>query len=331
MKPLKYLPANLTILPLSAVIAATMSMTAMADTWDMPTPYPDKTFHTANIIEFASDVNKATNGALKIKIHSAGSLFKHPEIKNAVRSGQVPIGEFFLSRLSNEHAAFGTDSLPFLATNYADAKKLWQAQKPAITKLLNKQGLMPLFSVPWPPQGLYTKGEINSAADLKGLKFRANNASLESFAKLVGAAPTQIEVPDIAQAYATGRVNAMITSPSTGANSKAWDFITHYTHIQAWLPKNIVVINISAWRKLDEKTKQAVLAAGEKAEARGWQMSINETAAKIKIMRDNGVIIIDPPAKKLMSDLKAVGVTMLESWKKSAGSKGKEILSAYKK
>ena len=303
--------------------------TSSADTWDMPTPYPDKTFHTANIIEFAKDVETATNGDLKIKIHSAGSLFKHPEIKNAVRSGQVPIGEFFLSRLSNEHAAFGADSLPFLATNYDDAGKLWAAQKPVISALLDKQGLMPLFSVPWPPQGLYTKKEIKTVDDLKGLKFRAYNATLEKFAQLTGAAPTQVEVPDIPQAYATGRVEAMITSPSTGANSKAWDFVSHYTHIQAWVPKNIVVINKKYWRKLDDATQKAVLAAAEKAEKRGWAMSQEETAAKIKIMQDNGVTIVNPPAAELMTGLKKVGADMLSDWKASAGDEGSEILSSY--
>jgi len=305
-----------------------MTLSATAATWDMPTPYPDKTFHTQNIAAFAADVKKATGGKLEIKIHSAGSLFKHPEIKNAVRGGQVPIGEFFLSRLSNEHAAFGADSQPFLATNYDDAKKLWDAQRPVVTTLLEKQGLMPLFSVPWPPQGLYTKKEIKSVADLKGIKFRAYNATLETFANKVGAAPTQVEVPDIPQAFATGRVEAMITSPSTGANSKAWDFVTHYTDIQAWLPKNIVVVSKKAFRKLDKATQDALLDAAKTAEKRGWEMSMKETAVKTKILKDNGIIVVTPSAE-LMDGLKEIGTGMLVDWKKAAGSEGETLLKAY--
>ncbi len=305
-----------------------MTLSAMATTWDMPTPYPDKTFHTQNIAAFAADVKKATSGKLEIKIHSAGSLFKHPEIKNAVRSGQVPIGEFFLSRLSNENAVFGADSQPFLATNYDDAKKLWDAQRPVITALLEKQGLMPLFSVPWPPQGLYTKKEIKSVADLKGIKFRAYNATLETFANKVGAAPTQVEVPDIPQAFATGRVEAMITSPSTGANSKAWDFVTYYTDIQAWLPKNIVVVNQKAFRKLDKKTQDALLKAARVAEKRGWEMSKKETATKTKILKDNGIIVVTP-SPELMAGLKKIGSSMLVEWKKAAGAEGVKLLDAY--
>ncbi len=314
---------------LTGMVGLGMTVGAMAATsWDMPTPYPDKTFHTQNIAIFAEDVAKATDGKLTIKIHSAGSLFKHPEIKNAVRGGQVPIGEFFLSLLSNEQAVFGADSQPFLATNYDDAKKLWDAQRPIITTLLDKQGLMPLFSVPWPPQGLYTKKEIKTVADLKGIKFRTYNATLELFANKIGAAPTQVEVPDLPQAFSTSRVEAMITSPSTGANSKAWDYVTHYTDIQAWLPKNIVVVNKKAFRKLDQKTQQAVLTAAKAAEVRGWEMSKKETAEKTAILKENGIVVVTPSAE-LMDGLKQIGVSMLEGWKKDAGPEGAALLKVY--
>ncbi len=301
---------------------------AQAASWDMPTPYSDKIFHTANIIEFAKDVEAATNGALTIKVHSAGSLFKHPEIKNAVRGGQVPIGEFFLSRLSNENAAFGADSQPFLATNYEEAAKLWAAQKPVVSKLLDEQGLMALFSVPWPGQSLYSKKPINSVGDLKGLKFRAYNATLETFAKMAGAAPTQVESPDIPQAFATGRVEAMITSPSTGVSSKAWDFVSQFTDIQAWLPKNIVVVNKKAFRKLDKGVQDAIMAAAAKAEKRGWDMSRKETDDKIETLKANGMAIVKP-SSELMGGLKDIGAKMLTDWKASSGADGDAILKAY--
>ena len=301
---------------------------AEATAWDMPTPYPDKTFHTQNIIQFADEVKQATEGKLTIKVHSAGSLFKHPEIKNAVRGGQVQIGEFFVSLLSNENAVFGADSQPFLATNYEDARKLWDAQKPIITPLLERQKLMPLFSVPWPPQGLYTKKEIKTVDDLKGIKFRAYNATLEKFANAVGAAPTQVEVPDIPQAFATGRVEAMITSPSTGANSKAWDYVEYFTDIQAWVPKNIVVVNSRAFNMLDEDVQAAVLKAAEAAEERGWEMSRKETAAKIAILKENGMKVVQP-SEALMQGLKKIGTEMLVDWKKAAGAEGEQLLKSY--
>ncbi|WP_422032769.1 TRAP transporter substrate-binding protein [Roseovarius sp.] len=321
---------KLTNLLSAAALATALALPASAEKWDMPTPYPDATFHTVNISEFASDVSEATDGALEITVHSAGSLFKHPEISKAVRSGQVPIGEFFLSLLANDNAVFGADSLPFLATSYEDAQKLWDAQKDVVTKLLDEQGLMPLYAVPWPPQGLYTTKEINSVEDLAGLKFRTYNATLEEFANLAGAAPTQVEVPDIPQAFSTGRVEAMITSPSTGANSQAWDFLSHYTDIQAWIPKNIVVVNKRAFQRLDEETQQAVLDAAAAAETRGWEMSQKETDEQTAVLEENGITIVEP-SEELMTGLREIGEQMLANWKEEAGENGAALLDAYQR
>ncbi|MBU2889360.1 TRAP transporter substrate-binding protein [Celeribacter halophilus] len=299
-----------------------------ADTWDMPTPYGDATFHTVNIREFAADVAEATDGALEIEVHSAGSLFPHGEIKNAVRSGQVPLGEFFLSTLANEDLAFGMDSQPFLATSYEEAEKLWAAQKPVITELLGEQGLMPLFSVAWPAQGLYTNGEIATVDDLSGLRFRAYNPALEQFAALAKAAPVQVEAADIPQAFTTGQVEAMITSPSTGANSKAWDFVDTYTPINAWVPKNIVVVNQRTFDRLDETVQAAVLAAAAEAESRGWEMSKAEAEEKTAVMQENGMTIATP-TPELVAGLQAIGEEMLAKWKEEAGEDALAILDAY--
>ncbi|MEO5621425.1 MAG: TRAP transporter substrate-binding protein [Sphingomicrobium sp.] len=312
----------------TVALGLSLAAPAFAESWDMPTPYGDSTFHTVNIHQFADEVAAATNGALTITVHSAGSLFPGGEIKNAVRSRQVPIGEFFLSSLSNEDLAYGVDSQPFLATSYDEAAKLWAAQKPVITELLAAQDLMPLFSVPWPAQGLYTNGEVASVDALAGLRLRSYNASLEEFATLAKAAPVQVEAADIAQAFATGQVQAMITSPSTGANSSAWDYVSHYTAIDAWLPKNIVVVNKRVFDALSPEVQKAVLDASAAAEARGIEMSKAETAEKVKVMQDKGMTIVQP-SPELITGLKAIGDTMLATWKANASAPALAVLTAY--
>ncbi len=311
-----------------AAAAVLCAQAVSAQEWDMPTPYGDSTFHTQNIAQFADDLRAATDGALDITLHSAGSLFPHAEIKGAVRNRSVPLGEFFLSRLSNEDLAFGVDSQPFVATSYDDAARLWAAQEPVITELLAEQGLMPLFSVPWPAQGLYTNGEIATVDDLNGLRFRAYNAALEEFATLAGAAPVQIEASNIPQAFATGQVEAMITSPSTGVNSTAWDFVTHYTPINAWVPKNIVVINQRMFDRLDAETQAAVLAAAEVAETRGWDMSAAEAESMTAALAENGITVYEPSAA-LNEGLQSIGATMLGTWDAAASDDARAILNAY--
>jgi len=322
--------ATLAAASAAALLGLTLGWTGAqaADVWDMPTPYGETNFHTVNIKQFADDVKAGTNGALEINIHSGGSLFKHPEIKNAVRGGQVPIGEFLLSRLSNENVVFQVDSVPFLASSYEASKKLWDASRGKIEELLDAQDLMVLYAVPWPPQGLYAKKDINTLDDLKGVKFRAYNTATERIAQLAGAVPTQVEVPDIPQAFATGRVEAMITSPSTGANTKAWDFLSHFYHTKGWMPKNVVVVNKKAFRRLDDATQAAVRDAAAAAEARGWQASMEETDAKIAVLKENGVTVGDP-SPELVDGLKEIGTTMTAEWLEQAGDDGKAILDAY--
>ncbi|MEO1065973.1 MAG: TRAP transporter substrate-binding protein [Pseudomonadota bacterium] len=312
-----------------AALVAASAATAFADTWNMPVPYGDNNFHTLNHLEFAKDVEAATDGKISIKVHPSGSLFKHPEIKNAVRSGQAPIGEFLLSRLSNEGAIFGLDSVPFLATSYDDAKKLWSIQRPAVEKALDKQGLMVLYAVPWPPQGIYAKKALDSIDELSGVKFRAYNAATERLAQLAKAVPTQVEVADLAQAFSTGRVEAMVTSPSTGFNNKAWDYLSNYYDTQAWLPKNIIVVNKRSFRRLDADTQKAVLDAAAKAEERGWAASMSETEEKTKGLSDNG-IAVSAPSDALKSALLDIGKTMTDEWLAQAGDEGKALIDAFR-
>lgn len=317
-----------------ALAAAAASLfgaaTAQAETWNMPTPYAEADFHTINVRQFAKDVEEATKGELKIVVHSAGSLVKHPEIKNAIRSNQVPAGEFFLSLLTNENPVFGVDSLPFLATDYDQAWKLWQASRPVVEKLLAKQRIKVLYAVAWPPQGFYSKFDVVTPGDLKGLKLRAYNPLQQKLAVELGMVPTQVEVPDIPQAFATGQVAAMMTSPSTGASSKAWDFVKYYYDVQAWLPKNVVAVNIKAFEALPKATQEAVLKAAAAAETRGWEMSKEETAKKTKILADNGMTV-QKPSPELKAAFQAAGKVIVEDWTKQGGADAKAILDAYDK
>ncbi|GGG65143.1 exported protein [Salipiger pallidus] len=316
-------------MPLFAGALAALAAPAMAETWDMPTPYGDSVFHTQNITQFAEDVAEATGGELEITVHSAGSLFAHPEIKDSVRRGLAPIGETLMSRLANEDPIFAIDSIPFLASNYEDAEKLWEASRPMVEEKLTEQGLTLLYAVPWPGQSLFSAGPVESTADLEGAAFRAYNNATERLAQLVGAVPTQIETGDIPTAFSTGRADAMITSPSTGVSSQAWDFVSNYTELQAWLPKNMVIVNTRSFDALSDEVKDGLLEAAAEAETRGWEMSRNETAAQIATLEENGMTI-SQPSETLSDELSAIGETMTTEWLEEAGEEGQSVIDAYR-
>jgi TRAP-type C4-dicarboxylate transport system substrate-binding protein len=319
---------------LSKAVLATLALALLptngaAVTWDMATPYPDFEFHTRNIRQFAADVKEATGGKLEIKVHSAQSLIKHPEIKNAIRSRQVPIGELLLSRLSNENPIYELDAIPFLASSYDEAKKLWEVQKPVVEGLLSKQNLHILFSVAWPPQGLYAKKAIESVDDLQGLRFRTYNSVTERMARLLNMVPTQTEATEMATAFITGRVDAMMTSPSGGAQNKAWDWSTHFYDVQGWLPKNVVAVNDAALKELDEPTRAGLLKASATAQTRGWQMSETDKQEGVDLLVKGGMKGIKP-SPKLIEGLKATGTTLIEDWLRKAGSEGKVLIDKYR-
>ena len=162
MRIIKYFISILTSLLL-------LSSVSYAEKWDMALAYGAGNFHSANATEFAKNVTEKSGGKLTIVTHPGGSLFKGGEIFRAVRTGQAPIGERFMSALGKEDPLLEIDSLPFLATSYTDAMRLYKASKAEIAKSLDSKGLVFLYAVPWPAQGLYSKKEINNVADLKGL------------------------------------------------------------------------------------------------------------------------------------------------------------------
>jgi TRAP-type C4-dicarboxylate transport system substrate-binding protein len=313
---------------------AAVAFTAQAQTkWDMPTGYAATNFHTENVRQFAADVEKASGGKLKITVHENGSLFKQNEIKRAVQAGQAQAGEFLLPALANEDAMYGIDSVPFLADSYDASKKLWKVSRPAIEQRFAKQGIKVLYGVAWPPQGLYSKKPINGAADLKGSKWRAYSPQTNRIGELLGAQPATIQAAELAQALSTGAVETHMTSGATGVDIKVWDSMgkgAFYYDTQAWLPKNLVVVNQKAFDALDKATREAVLKSAAEAETRGWKASEARNRETLDIMGKNGIVIA-PPSPTLKGELQKIGATMLSEWEKNAGAEAKAVLEAYRK
>lgn len=312
-----------------ACFAAGTSSVLAAEKWDMPTPYPDGNFHTQNVMQFAEDVNKLSNGELEIVVHSGASLFKMPEIKRAVRSGQAQIGEILLSAYGNENAIFEVDGIPFLAAGYDNAMKLWEAQRPILQSILDEEGIMLLYSVPWPGQALYAQKTVESTADMDGVKFRAYNAATSRLAELMGALPTTVQYAEVPQAFATGLVSAMLTSATTGVDTQSWDFVEYFYDTNAMHPKDAVLVNKQAFESLSDEVQKAVLEAAAAAEKRGWDMSMTAGSEATQVLKDNGMKVLAPGAK-LEGELVEIGGVMTNEWLEEAGADGKALIDSYK-
>lgn len=315
----------------SLAVLAALAVPAGAQTkFNLASGYPPANFHTENLVKFAEEVKAGTGGAVEITVHPNGTLLKATEIKRGVQGGATQLGEVLLSIHENEDPIFGVDVLPFLATSYADSRKLYDASKSLVAKRLDAQGLKLLYMVPWPPQGIFSKGEINSAADLKGLRWRAYNAGTTRIAEIVGAQAVTVQQAELAQALATGVVAAMMTSAATGVDTKIWESLGYYYDTQAWLPKNAVFVNKAAFEALDKKAQDAILAAAAAAETRGWAVSAEKTKSLTAELAAKGMKV-SAPSDALASDMRKVGEKLTADWVARAGADGKAVIDAYRK
>ncbi|MBK8764008.1 MAG: TRAP transporter substrate-binding protein [Burkholderiaceae bacterium] len=316
---------------LFAAAALSLGTAAAAQTtWNLASAYAPGNFHTENLVQFAADVDKASGGKLKITVHSNASLFKAPEIKRAVQGGQAQAGEILLVNFENEWPIFGVDGLPFLADSYDEALKLYKLQKPVLDKKLAEQGMMAIFTVPWPPQGIYSKKTLNSVADMKGLKWRAYSPATAKLAELVNAQPVTIQAAELSQALATGVIDSYMSSGSTGFDSKTYEHVKNWYDTQAWLPKNAVLVNRAAFNALDKPTQDALLKAAADAETRGWKVSMEKNGWYLDQLKARGMNIIKPNPQ-FAAELKKIGDVMVADWLKKAGPEGQAIVDAYRK
>lgn len=324
---------KLTSLMMATALTASAAAPAFADghaqKWDMPMAYSASNFHSENGVKFADCVRDGTGGAIDITVHPGGSLFKGADIKRAIQTGQVPIGERLMSGHQNENAVFGFDNVPFLATSFDDAELLNKAAKDKMAELLNEQNLTVLYSVPWPPQGLYFNKEVNSVADMEGLKFRSYNNATSRFAELTGMLPVTIEAAEISQAFATGVAESMISSGATGYDRKVWESLSHFYEVNGWLPRNYVMVNNDAWAEVSAENQAAITACAETAAADGLEASKAYTQFTMDGLAAGGMTV-GPAGDALVEELKVIGETMAAEWLENAGADGAAIIEAYK-
>ena len=314
---------------ITTIFSSLISSAALAAQWNMPTPYGDENYTTQIAIDFAKEVSERTDGKFDIKVHPGGSLIKHPEIPNAIKTGTANIGEIFIGRMGDKHPIFKVDNIPFLATTYDEAEKLFSVSKVELEKQLLKENMLLLYTVAWPAQSLYAKKEIITLNDLKGSKMRAYSPTTSRLAELMGASPINVSFGEITEAFNGNVIDSMITSPSTGVSQKSWNYAGHYSDIRAWIPKNMVVVNRNAFNDLTENEQIALLGAATNAQAKGWEIVRKKAREDTRLLRRNGMNV-SRPSLDLVEELRNIGHIMTKEWVKEAGSSGDAIVGLFR-
>lgn len=295
---------------------------------DLATGYAADNFQTRNIQQFAEEVKVATDGRVNIRVHSGGRLLKPAEIFAGVREGRAEAGEVIMSSLEKEELLFGLDSLPFIVSGYEDAKRMWQASRPAVEKALAKRGLLVLYAVPWPPQNLYSTDEVNTIRDFSGRAMRVYNPTTQRIAELIGARPVTVQVLDLAKAISAKRVELMLTSSWTGVDTKAWRAMNYYYKVNAWFPKNMVFIRADTLARISDADQKVLMNAALVAEARGWQLSQESDQIYEKQLTSNHVKVFGMDFM-IRSYLDRIGEIVTREWLKKAGVTELQVLLKY--
>ncbi len=316
---------NRAILAAAGLIAA--GTAASAQNWQISAEAPEGNYLTQNILQFADDVSERTDGEFQIEVVGNGVLLGRSELVRGVQRGIVPAGEVLISALGNEDPIYGADAVPLLATTFEEARTLWEATRPIYEELLAEDGLMLLWAHPWPPQGIYMGTEVEDASSFEGVSFRAYNPSTARFAELLGAVPATVATPEVAQAFSTGVIDGMITSPATGVDSQAWDYVDYYYDVRAFIPKNMIVVNQGAFDRLDEAQRTALTEAAAEAEERGWKMAQEATEDYTNQLAENGMTVSETPPG-LEEDLQRIAETMREEWLVATGEQGQTVVDA---
>ncbi len=316
---------------LTTLAAAAMTMfagNALAEKWDMPMAYAATNYHSEHGVMFADKVKEYTNGDLEITVHPGGSLFGGADIKRAIQTGQAPIGERIMSAHANEEPLLNWDNQPFLATTYEDSAKLWEAARDTVNATLADMNLVALYTCPWPGQGFYFKGEVSSSADVKGMKLRSYNAATATVIESLGGTPVQIEAAELTQALATGVADGFISSGSTGYDRKVWEHLSHYYKVNAWLPRNYVMVNKGVWEGLDGDTQAALQKAADETGASCTAKSAELSDWYFEQLAANGMTVTDA-GPEFLAELQEIGAKMQAEWLSQVGDNGQQIIDAY--
>ena len=316
---------NIKILFISSLLSL-WSFGSQAEDWIMASGYAKSNFHTQNIIKFIDEVKSTTS--VNINLNPNDTLIKIDAIKSSLQRGQIPIGEIRLGIYGNEDPMYVLAGMPFIAPDYASGWLLKDIQMDYLQKRFAKKGLMILYTTPWPGQGFYTKFPVNQVSDFKGKKLRIYSTATQEMGSMLGFNATILPFAEIPQAFSTGLIEALFTSPQTGIDIQAWDNTKHFTYAGAIFSKNAVVVTKKAFNALSKKDQGNLLVAAKNAELRGWEMSSETTKAQIATLEKNGMLAKNAP-DAVISKMKSIGQEMIKTWRKKAIPESNAFLYRY--
>lgn len=294
---------------------------------DLNAKYGANNFHTKGAVEFSALVNDYSNGSVNITVHPGSALIKGNPLK-AVKDGTVAMTDMFIPFTSGGGKVFGVSALPFIANSYEDAFKLYQLSKPAYEKTAKKWNQKFLYSVTWPASGFYSKKELTSISDFKGVKTRTYDKNSAAFVNKAGGSAVALPWGEVYSSLRTGMVDSVVTSSSSGKDGKFWEVLDNYTKINYAYPLQAVTINLDYWNALNKDQKDALTRAAALIEKKQWEAVKVEEKTALEILAKNG-IKINEASPELKKELDGIALELLTEYLDGANSQIQGIFKEY--
>lgn len=297
---------------------------------DANSVWPPNNHNSIALEQFAEQVSEKTDGEVEIIVHVGGALgYKGPELLRAVRDGLIPISDMLTSGVAGDEPLCNIVTLPFLVRGFDEGRLLTQISRPYLDKALeSKWNQKILYITPWPAAGLWTKREIKSIEDMKGLKTRTYDRNGALFMEAVGATPYALPFSEVYSALATGLIDSVLTSTPTAVDAKFWEVLKYFYRFDVTMATDLVTINLTALNRLDPKLQQTIIEIGKEMEEIVWDQ-VAELDKQMEAQSNKNGIISAPVSEEMMDQLFTITEGIREEWLSQAPPEAREIVNKF--
>jgi len=300
--------------------------------WVANSVWPPNNHQSVGLQEFAKKAKEVTKGKVELNVQTGGALgYKGPELLKVVRDGLVPVSDMLTSGVAGDEPLFAVVTLPFLIQSFEEGKILNDIARPYFDKVAEqKWGQKILYIAPWPAAGLWSKKELKSMSDMKGLKTRTYDKNGGLVIQAVGGTPYPLPFSEVYSSLATGVIDSVLTSTPTAVDAKFWEVLKYYSPMNVTMATDLVTVNLKEFNKLDKDTQAALIKAGKEMEAEMWAKVAKLDKEQEAISNKNGIVTVKP-SKEFLNELAVVTKSIREDWLKTAPPEAKTIVAEFNK
>jgi tripartite ATP-independent transporter DctP family solute receptor len=270
-----------------------------------PQDYPT----TKGDYEFARLVKERTNGRIVVEVFHSKQLGEERAVIEQVQLGAIDLTRVSISAVSAFVRDLDAFQLPYL---YRDAAHMWKVLNgPIGQEILKKHEAFNFVGVGWFEGGsrnFYTKRQVKTVSDLKGMKIRVQQAPLMvGMVEALGAVATPLPYGEVYSALQTGVVDGAENNWPSYLTTSHFEVAKYFITDEHTRVPEITVGSKKVFDKLSKEDRAIILKAAQDAVA--YQIKLWNEFEKLaeKTVKEKGSIVTEVSAaekQKFMDAMK---------------------------